>query len=252
MLDKPCRTCQLDSIQGSLLVEYPELQPVEPWKWGHLYRCSRCGREWFLHDHKVKISRIHDDLRYLAYHWNETRLALGDTILDVLASIGGVMDFYKEAITIPCSIAHVSGQQFEKAVVLMSRYPPTFWFAPGLVHWAGEIASAQPSRFALPLDVRWACETKSEESMGFDPVGIVDPQGKEYTLVSKSIFFDRQGVVGQDIRLSGRQKKWRKKILPEPPEAYFFVDWIDGSANTLLKSPRKDNSYTSRMSDQSE
>lgn len=70
--------------------------------------------------------------------------------------------------------------------------------------------------------------------MGFAPVGIVDRGGNEYTLVSKSHFFDWRGIVGEDIRLSGRQKKWRKTVHPEPAEVYFFVDWFEGCEQTLI------------------
>jgi hypothetical protein len=232
--ERPCRTCQLDSIQGSLLGDYPELRPVEPWKFGHLFQCSRCGRQWFLHEHKQKISRIQDDLRDLAHHWNRAPLTVDATILAVLAGIGGVTDYYRDQIAIPCSLRHVSGHRYEKAIVLVSRQPPCFWYEPGKVHWAGEVDRVDASAYALPLDVRMACENKSEESMGFAPVGIVDKGGNEYTLVSKSHFFDWRGILGEDIRLSGRQQKWRKRVYPEPAEAYFFVDWFEGCEQMLF------------------
>lgn len=225
---KPCRTCRLDSIQGSLLADYPELRPLEPWKFGHLYQCSRCGRQWFLHAHKQRISRIQDDLWDLAHEWNRARLTLDAKIMEVLASIGGPADYYGDQITIPCSIRLMTGQRYEKALVLIAKQPPYFWYKPEQVHWAGEVASLESSIFALPLDVRLACAHKLEESLGFAPVGIMDAQGNEYTLVSNSHFFDWGGIIGKDIQLSGRQKNWRKQVLPAPAEAYVFVDWFEG------------------------
>ncbi len=230
----PCRICRLNSIQGSLLDEYPELRLVGPWKFGDLYQCSRCGRQWFLHTHKQRIGRIQDNLQDLAHRWNENSLTTDASILDVLASIGGVADYFKDQIAIPCSVQTVAGRQFQKALVLVSRQPPYFWYEPERVHWAYELATVAPSPFALPLDVRKASAEKREESMGFAPVGILDKQGNEYTLVAEGRFFDWRGIVGEEIRLSGRRKKWRKKVRPEPPEAYFFVDWFERCEDRLV------------------
>ncbi len=231
---RPCRTCRLDSIDGSLLVEHPELWRVEAWKFGELYRCSNCGRHWFLHEHRRKISRIHDTLLSLAQHWNRSRLVLNTSQLSVLASIGGVVDYYKDYVAIPCSARNVSGQQHHKAIVLVARQPPHFWYEPQMVHWADELISVVPSPFALPLEVRRASREKREESMGFAPVGIVDKQGKEYTLGWYGEFFDKQGIRGEEIRLSGRRKRWREIVRPEPAEAYYFVDWFDRCEGMLV------------------
>lgn len=224
---QPCRTCRLDSIEGALLAKYPELRPVELWKFGHLYQCSRCGRQWFLHEHKQRISRIHDDLHPLANYWNQHHFTVDAEILDALASIGGVADYDRDTIAIPCTVEDVYGQLHEKAIVLVSRQPPYFWYKPQMVHWADALRSVAASPFALPLDVRRVSAEKREESMGFAPVGIEDKQGNEYTLVSVSRFFDWHGIRGEEIRLSGRQEKWRKRVLAEPAEAFYFIDWFD-------------------------
>ena len=53
-----CRTCNVDGIEGALLDRFPTLKPVEPLKFGYLYQCSKCGRPWFLYEHKVWLDRI--------------------------------------------------------------------------------------------------------------------------------------------------------------------------------------------------
>jgi hypothetical protein len=227
ILERPCPTCRLDTIEGALLADFPELRPVEPWKYGHLYQCSNCGRQWFLHEHKQRISRIHDQLLPLAHHWNQHHLVIEPGILNTLASIGGVADYYNDTIAIPCTVKDVIGNVQEKAIVLVSRQPPYFWYKPQAVHWADAMRSAGPSPFALPLDVRRATAHKSEESMGFAPVGIVDGRGNEYTLTSVSRLFDWNGIRGEEIRLSGRQDKWRKTVQAESAEAFYFIDWFD-------------------------
>lgn len=237
--ERPCHTCRLDIIEGALLADYPELRPVESWKFGHLYQCSRCGRQWFLHEHKQRIGRIHDDLHPLAHYWNQHRLTVDAEILDALANIGGVADYYRDTIAIPCSVQDVSGRLYEKAIVLVSRQPPYFWYKPQMIHWADSLSSVAQSPFALPLDVRRASAEKREESMGFAPVGIVDKQGHEYTLISVSRFFDWQGIRGEEIRLSGRQEKWRKTVMAEPAEAYYFIDWFEQCEELLAYGPKK-------------
>ena len=96
-----CRTCEADGISGSLFDQFPELRPVEPLKFGHLYQCSKCDQSWFLHEHKHWLHRIRNDHLPLVRHWNQKCLTVGDSVLSILASIGGVEDFYEDYIAVP-------------------------------------------------------------------------------------------------------------------------------------------------------
>ncbi len=229
-----CKNCQADGIHGSLLEQFSEIEPIEAWKFGHLYQCSRCSCSWFLPEHKQFLQRINDNLLPLARYWNQTSLTLNSSTLSALAKIGGV-EGSKDCISIPCVVENVSGGYHDKAVVLISKQPPYFWYEPTIVHWADQLATINPSPFALPLDVRKASSEKREVSMGFAPVGIVDRQGTEYTLSYESRFFDNNGIKGEEISLSGREKKWKKTVLPSPPQAFYFVDWFDGCEDIFLK-----------------
>jgi hypothetical protein len=228
-----CKNCQADFIHGSLVEQF-EIYPIEIWKFGHLYQCSRCSCYWFLPEHKQYTQRIHYSLLPLAHHWNQTPLPLNSSTLSVLAKIGGV-EGSKNCISIPCAVKNVSGGCHDKAVVLISKEPPCFWYEPPIVHWADELANINPSPFALPLDVRKASSRKMEVSMGFAPVGIVDRQGIEYTLPCESQFFDSNDVKGEEISLSRRKKKWKKTVLPSPAQVFYFVDWFDDCEEILLK-----------------
>jgi hypothetical protein len=223
----------MDGVQGSF-DEFPQLQPVEPWKFGYLYQCSKCRRFWFLHESRHSIRRIQDHLLPLCRHWNTTSLTLDTTNLSALASIGGIANKKRTTLTIPCSVQNVSGRYHEKAVVLVSKQPPYFWYQPTMVHWADEVKAIVPSPFALPSDVRLASAQQEEIAMGFAPTGVRDQNGKEYTLTWESTFFNYRGVKGEEIRLSGRQQKWKKQVLPDPADAYYWVDWFDG-CQTLLE-----------------
>ncbi|MGH2361921.1 MAG: hypothetical protein ACRDGM_15455 [bacterium] len=231
-----CRTCEVDGIEGSLLDQFPELKPVEPLKFGHLYQCSKCGQSWFLHEHKHSLNHIRNDYLPLVRHWNQKCLTVGDSVLSTLAGIGGVED-HEAYITVPCSVQDMSGQQHEKSIVLVSKQPPFRWPERQKVHWADEVAAVSASPFALPLDVRQASSEKREEAMGFAPVRVVDKKGTEYTLGRRSHFFDHNGIKGEEIRLSGRQKKWRDVVWPEEAQAFYFVDWFDGCEELLV--PRR-------------
>ena len=234
-----CRICEVDGIaaEGSLLDQFPELKFVELLKFGHLYQCSKCGQSWFLHEHKHWLHRIRNDHLPLVRHRNQKCLTVGDSVLSILASIGGVEDFYEDYIAVPCSVQNMSGQQHEKAIVLVSKQPPFGWHERQKVHWANEVAAVSASPFALPLDVRRASSEKSEEAMGFAPVGVVDKKGTEYTLGHESHFFDRNGIKGEEISLSLRQKKRRNVVWPEPAQVFYFIDWFDGCEELLV--PRR-------------
>jgi hypothetical protein len=229
-----CKHCQVNAISGSLLEQFPEIQPIGAWKFGHLYQCSRCRCCWFLPDHKQFLQRIDDNLLPLAHHWNKTQLTLNAKTLSALAEIVGI-ESSKDCIAIPCAAENISGDRHDKAVVLISKQPPYSWYEPQIVHWANELENISSSSFALPVDVRKASSVVREVSMGFSPIGVVDKQGVEYTLPCESRFFDSNGIKGEEISLSGRKNKWKKTILPSPAQAFYFVDWFDGCEEILLK-----------------
>jgi hypothetical protein len=135
-------------------------------KYGDLYQCSKCGRPWFLYEHKRWLDRIPDESLSLVRRWNQSRLTVDASILNVLASIGGVANDHKDYIAVPCSAQNASGQQHEKALVLVSKQPPLRWPDSQKVHWADELVAAAPSPFALPLSVRRASSEKREEARG--------------------------------------------------------------------------------------
>lgn len=223
-----CRHCQVDGFQGLPVTAFPNLELVEPWKRGRLYQCLTCQSRWFLHEHGQIAGRIRDELWPLAKHWNRTSLLLDEDLRRTLASIGGVADWSRDQITIPCRVRTASGEWEDFAVVLVSKVPPYFWYKPSMIRWADAISELAASDAALPLEVRHASAKADEVRMGFAPTGVIDDQGNEYTLDWKGVFFDHRGVKGKDVRLSGRKRWWREHVSPTPAQSFYFVDWFEG------------------------
>ncbi|MFC1645858.1 hypothetical protein ACFL2Y_01615 [Candidatus Omnitrophota bacterium] len=236
-----CGRCGSDGIEGSLIDKFPNLKPISQLKFGHLYKCSKCGTSWFLYEHKRWLDRIREEFLPFVQVWNQGKLTIDVSILNALASIGGVESYYKDYITIPCSVRDASGQCYEKANVFVSKFPPIRWPKTKLIHWSNDLVSVSPSPFALPIAVRRASAEKKEESMGFAPVGIVDKNGTEYTLICQTEFFNKDGIKGEDIKLSGRQGKWKKIVKPkEETQAVYFVDWFDKCEEILCPHQREE------------
>lgn len=236
-----CRLREADGILGGKAVEkaseyFPELKAVEPLKFGHLYQCDKCKSFWFLHEHKQKIDRIRPEYMPLVRYWSQNRLSVKESVLEILSNIGGVPDYNKGYISIPCSVNNIAGEWHDKALVLVSKQPPDSWTELQKVHWASEINTISLSPFALPIDVRRASEEKREEAMGFAPVGVIDSKGTEYTLGCTSQFFDHNGIKGEEIRLSGHQKRWKRVVWQKPVQAVYFVDWYDKCDELLAQN----------------
>jgi hypothetical protein len=233
-----CRTCAVAGIAGSFLEQLPWLEEVEPLKFGHLVRCAKCGRHWFLQHDRQWLQRVEDGCLPLLQRWNGQALGLDEAALAALAGIGGLEDRYEQCIAVPCSVRDRSGRRHEKSLVLVARQPPIGRQERHRVHGSDEMAAVAASPFALPYEVRRATSEKREQSMGFAPVGVADRSGTEYTLTCTSRFVDRNGIRGRDLHLSGRTRGWRSPISPDPAEAYFFADWFDGCEELLLRGPR--------------
>lgn len=276
---RACRTCKVDGIQldyitGSKLEDYPQLQPAEKWKFGQLYRCEKCGSNWFLHESGKRLIRIRNHEFSSAQYWNRTKLTIEASMLQTLGAIGGIQDSYDESIAVPCSIQNVSGQWHEKALVIFSKCPPAFQPQAKESYSANDIATVTSSPYALPYGIRKASNEKEEESMGFAPIDIVDPQKNLYTLSHPAGFLDAKGLKGQDMELSPQQGGWRedigweyglllclliptvwhirswitgKKLLPKrpktissaSPEACYYVDWFEHCEEMLIPAPLK-------------
>jgi hypothetical protein len=236
--NRRCRICEVDGISGKIIDRFPELKVVEPLKFGHLYQyqCEKCKQFWFLHEHKQMMDRIRPEYMPLVHYWNQNRLNVKESILRILTNIGGVPDYYRGYISIPCSISNTAGGKHDKALVLVSKQPPYRWPELQKIHWASEIDTISPSSFALPVDVRQASAEKREEAMGFAPVGIIDKKGIEYTLGCESQFFDHNGIRGEEIQLSGRQKKWKKVVWQKPIQEVYFIDWYDRCDELLISN----------------
>jgi hypothetical protein len=224
-----CQACRADQISGFIIDSFPELEPVEAMKFGELYKCTKCYNYWFLDDDKIWLSRIKDELLPLVHQWSRETSALDAAILSALVEIGGAQSRGGGDIDIPCSAKNTLGQQFETAMVVITKQPPLYHTKIPLYR-ASELASVTPSPFALPLDVRQASAAKEEVSMGFAPTGIIDTRGQEYTLCQQSDFFQKNGVSGEQIKLSGRQKQFKNVVWREsvPVQARFYVDWFEG------------------------
>lgn len=222
-----CSTCANNGIEGSIIDKFPMLRVVEPMKRGHLYQCQKCYKFWYLHEHKKWLHRIYDSHLELVRYWNKGHFSIEESIKNDLVSIGGVIDYYKDRIFIPCACVEKSGKQILKAVVIISKCPPYNWPSSSLIQWSDQILSISPSQFSLPKEIRASSFSKREESMGFAPLGIKDNTGREYTLGHESLFFDHRGIKGADVLLSGRKRWWKEIVMPKEAEAYYFVDWFE-------------------------
>ena len=105
-----------------------------------------------------------------------------------------------------------------------------------LVKWSSEIKEIKTSPFALACKIRIASSEKREEKMGFAPVPVKDKNtGKCFTLGAESDFFNFNGVLGKDLVLAEKPKRWQNIVWPQPAQGYYFVDWFDGCESLIIK-----------------
>jgi hypothetical protein len=212
------------------------LKPVKSLKFGHLYACQLCGLNWVLDSGRYAMTRVPDDRRDIFNQWNETPLPIEREQLRVLDAIGGTAAKYwmgrDRIIAIPCAISTASGERIDPALVWVTERPPIDGFTRHFRLYQN-IGSVEPSRFALPMDVRRATVLAQEVRMGFSPTRVVTTRGTPLVLHWATSLVCQDGVTGSEVRLSAKPFRLEEPItLAEADSAhatYLFADWFEGA-----------------------
>jgi hypothetical protein len=205
-------------------------EPVQL-KSGRLYRCPDCGQAWYLDAAENMTTRVPREREAILHEWSTHALSLGDTFVEVLASIGSIeQDRYSNGRgyrRIPCAIRWTDGGVSDPCIILVTDLPPILQTQPH-VRLFGAVADVQVTDFALPLAVRCATRHADELRMGFAPTAVKDPSGRLLLVNWSADVFDFEGIRGRDIRLAKRP--WSTDELPpivaEPRDriVYVYVD----------------------------
>jgi len=224
---------------------FDQLKPVKGLKFGHLYVCQLCGLNWVLEDDRYAMTRVPNDRLDILKEWNENQLFIEQEHLRVLEAIGGTGPKHwmghDRVIAIPCAISTRSGERMDPAVVWITKRPPIDDFLSRVKLWRN-IAAVEPSRFALPMDVRCATALAPEIRMGFAPTRVVATNGTPFVLHWATSLFDQDGITGSEIHLSAKPFRMDESItiaeVDFPHATYFFADWFEGAENLNKAQPK--------------
>ncbi len=229
-----CNACGCSGIYGSGISQFNQIKFVKNLKRGKLYICERCNNSWYLLENEEWLYRIPKEYESLFENWNKNRNDINESAYQTLKEIGGVAHNSMDRISFPCCVVEKNGNTVEPAIVVISKSPPYNWPETNLIKCSSEIKEIRTSPFALSSEIRLASKEKYEESMGFAPVPVKDSSGKYFTLGHESEWFNTEGVLGQDLKLSDRLKKWKNIVWPQAPQAYYFADWFDSCESLII------------------
>jgi hypothetical protein len=261
----PCQKCRVcddppyiafnwqyaqENKDHALYALFSQLEPGKSLKFGHLYACRLCGLNWFLDDACSTMTRVPDDQRDILNEWNESQLPIEQEHLRVLDTIGGTAPKYwmgrDGVIAIPCAILTLSGERINPAVVWITRRPPVSVFT-SRVRLYRNISAVEPSRFALPMDVRRATVLAGEVRMGFSPTRVVAANGTPFILHWATSLFNQNGITGSEIHQSSKPFRMDESITIAEADlthaTYFFADWFEG-AEKLNKAQPENQLYS--------
>ena|GEM_PF-1979476 len=223
---------------------FNQLKQVKSLKFGHLYACPLCGLNWFLDDARSTMTRVPNDQRAILNEWNESQLSIEQEHLRVLDAIGGTAPRYwmglDGVIALPCAISMRSGERIDPAVVWITKRPPIDVFT-SRIRLYQNIGAVEPTRFALPMNVRRATVFADEVSMGFAPTRVVATNSTPFILHWATSLFDQGGITGSEIRLSAKCFRRDESITIAEADlthaTYFFADWFEGAENLNKAQP---------------
>jgi hypothetical protein len=139
-----------------------------------------------------------------------------------------------------------SGERIDPAVVWITKRPPIDVFT-GRIRLYQNIGAVEPSRFALPMDVRRATVLAQEIRMGFSPTRVVATTGRPFVLHWATSLLYQDGVTGSEIRLSPKPFRMDESVTVAEADfthaTYFFADWFKG-AEGLNKAQPENQPYS--------
>ena len=200
------------------------LAPSRPLRCGVLYACRDCGQPWYLDADGAAMNRVAPAREALLAAWDAQPLPVAPDHLSALSAIGATHPRYwlggQGVLAIPCAVTLTGGERLDPALVWLTRRPPLDAFPACVRLWQG-VAAVEPTRYALPFDVRQATVSAPEVRMGWAPTRVEAPDGRAYALDWATALFGQDGLVGDQLRLS------RRRLRPDEtlPAGRFDGDW---------------------------
>ena len=225
-----CRTCDAGGIPKFLLHNFTNIREFARYKTVVEYQCAHCGSLWVHPDSTDFLARVLKKELYA--QWKSRPWIPTAKQADVLNSIGGVTAHEKREVFFPCEIRLPDGFRTQRAV-LTATNGLCFGYYPKSKNVAilNEAHELSPSRFALPCEVRAAAMIAPEKRMGYAPVNVKDAKGNPHTLLGPMHFFEKNRVLGPEIRLDDSPHHGKNVVRPGRVEMYLICDLFDGAAN---------------------
>jgi len=234
--------------------KYPRyLERERAVKGGERYHCTRCAAVWYLRNtprgpqRGLRMRLIAAPFVSLFSLWSTRRAVCPERILEVAYRIGGApVGPYcdgQDAVWIPCRVTTRQGERIDLAALRFSDEPP---IPSGddrpekldRYRLIDDVADIVASRLALPRGVRRYASQMIELRMGFRPTAVKSKSGKSYVLNGPQLFFDRDGIAGEDLHLARPDRDAPLINDAHGPIIVFAADWFDAAdAMRLLVNP---------------
>jgi len=142
-------------------------------------------------------------------NWNKKDLMVSEVFMPILKEIVATPpDAYgngSDYISIPCQITLKDGWVFETALLQLQYLPP--FYASEHIILIDEVAKIEPSKYALPLDIRVATALAFEVRMSYAPT-VIENGGYSFILNWTNNFFKHPELDAKNTRV----------LLPEEEE----------------------------------
>ena len=210
---------------------------------GERYRCSVCNAVWFLHftpDARL-MTLVSAPYVPVFDAWSKRALGFPQQILEDARRIGAnpvmIQGGDEGEVLIPCCVTTRQGERIELAALMFSDGPPIPSGSDpedrlNSYRLMEDVASIEPSRFALPADVRASIASSHESAYDTSFTHVITPAGIPYTISGWHLFYNLDGVVGKDIRLHKNVRGSGVLNWGHGPYTVFVADWFPG-ANSL-------------------
>ncbi|MCB1216689.1 hypothetical protein KDL44_04815 [bacterium] len=204
-----------------------------------IYKCKTCGENWsydFVRQKMISISEY--DVESLLRTDSETHTATAQQMLEMLAiKANPEVGSGEGCIRVPCEVTDKKGKLHEMASIC---FPIAFaeLDESNYVGYIEDVVAIRPSKYTMPIEVRFATGCASEYAMGFSPTPVVSGKGRKFLLNGPNDFFRFKGIKGTEVSLyhgEPNYRSWPVARYNPKLESCFIADYQPECDNLLIR-----------------
>ena len=179
-----------------------------------IFKCQKCSTQFYKEGNM--FNKIMDGQIDTLKRWTNKTLKTDDSLKKKIDEIGFSENWDGSKVA-PAKILLNNGKEFDFATIRITKTPPIGAFFDNFenLFFIDEVESIDKSQFGLSSEIRNEANKAEERRMGFYPTVLKTNDGKRIVVNGTSLFFNSNGIKGEQLILAKEDWDHRAKYIYE-------------------------------------